>query len=218
MDFLIDRELKDLGLNINFGVLIADVSVNEKNLVLDDEMEDVIQKVKKDFSGQEVNQIPRIQALREAYKKLGKDPSRYRGSAEALVRRILQEKGLYRINNVINANNIVSLETCYPVGSYDFDQIKEPFVFRRGKKDESYKGIGKECINLENLPLFSDKLGPFGSPTSDSDRTLVTIQTKRIMTIIISFNGTDQLQIGLERMKGLIEKFASATNCEMFIM
>ena len=85
-------------------------------------------------------------------KNLGKDLSRYRGSAEALLRRVLSGKGMYKINTVVDINNLVSLKTFHPIGSYDLEKIKAPLTFRAGRPGESYKGIGKEVINVEQLP------------------------------------------------------------------
>lgn len=133
--------------------------------------------------------LPPIEAARSLYRLLGKDPSRYRGSAEALARRILQGKPLYRVNNVVDLNNLISIRSLLPVGSYDRSKVRGDIDFRVGRAGESYKGIGKADINLEGLPIFSDEEGPFGSPTSDSERTMITSATSEVLTVIISFGG-----------------------------
>ncbi len=76
--------------------------------------------------------IQQISVMKDAYKNLGKDPSRYRGSAEALLRRVLGGKGIYKINTVVDINNLVSLKTFHPVGSYDLEKIEAPLTFRAG--------------------------------------------------------------------------------------
>ena len=45
-----------------------------------------------------IKQMPPIHATREAYKKFGKAPSRYRPAAEALMRRIVKGEELYKIS------------------------------------------------------------------------------------------------------------------------
>lgn len=127
-----------------------------------------------------------ILATRAAYKALGKDPARYRGSAEALLRRVIAGKGLPRINNVVDVINYVSVESRLSVGLYDLAHVQGDIVFRAGRARETYKGIGKYDLNLEGLPVFCDALGPHGSPTSDSERTMVTETTKKIVVIVIS--------------------------------
>ena len=156
-----------------------------------------------------------IAATRSAYKALGKDPARYRGSAEALLRRILAGKGLPQINAVVDVINMVSVESRLPIGLYDLARVSGDVVFRAGRAGETYKGIGKYDLNLEGLPVFSDALGPHGSPTSDSERTMVTDQTKRVLAIMVSFAGQEGLAIWAQRMIDLLERHASGQNCEL---
>src|SRR5438046_4113349 len=104
-----------------------------------------------------------VETTRAAYKALGKDPSRYRGSAEALLRRMVAGKGLPEINAVVDVINLVSVESRLPVGLYDLGHVGGEIVFRAGRAGETYKGIGKYDLNLEGLPLFADTVGPHGS-------------------------------------------------------
>src|SRR5580700_4914451 len=140
-----------------------------------------------------VLESPQIAATRAAYKALGKDPARYRGSAEALLRRVAAGKGLPRINAVVDAINLVSVESRLSIGLYDLAHVSGDIVFRAGRAGETYKGIGKYDLNLEGLPVFCDALGPHGSPTSDSERTMVTAETKRFAAIMVSFGGSGPL-------------------------
>ena len=139
-------------------------------------------------------EIPQIKGLQDVHKALGKDPARYRGYQGALIRRLLQGKGLYQINTVIDINNLISLETLHSVGSCDIDNLKTQVIFRIEKPRESYKGIGKEIVNIASLPVFVDEIGPFWSPTSDSERTMITLNTKKMTTVIISFTGQKNLR------------------------
>jgi DNA/RNA-binding domain of Phe-tRNA-synthetase-like protein len=159
-----------------------------------------------------------IAATRAAYKALGKDPARYRGSAEALMRRLIAGKGLPQINAVVDAINLVSVESRLPIGLYDLAHVQEDITFRAGRAGESYKGIGKYDLNLEGLPLFCDELGPHGSPTSDSERTMVTNKTRCVMAIIISFGGSDELQRWAQRLSELFQRYASAVSVEQEIV
>ena len=151
-----------------------------------------------------------ILATRAGYKALGKDPARYRGSAEALLRRLIAGKGMPRINNVVDVINLVSVESRLPVGLYDLAHVEGAIEFRAGRAGETYKGIGKYDLNLEELPLFADAQGPHGSPTSDSERTMVTEATKHVLAIIVSFGGVSPLDDAAKRMKELLETFCAA--------
>jgi DNA/RNA-binding domain of Phe-tRNA-synthetase-like protein len=143
-----------------------------------------------------------IVTTRAGYKALGKDPARYRGSAEALLRRLIAGKGMPRINNVVDVINLVSVESRLPIGLYDLAHVEGPIEFRAGRAGETYKGIGKYDLNLEGLPLFADARGPHGSPTSDSERTMVGEATKRVLAIIVSLGGVAPLS---DAMKGLAD-------------
>ncbi len=165
-----------------------------------------------------VLESPQILATRAAYKALGKDPARYRGSAEALLRRIIAGKGLPRINAVVDIINLVSVESRLPIGLYDVAHVSGDIVFRTGRAGESYKGIGKYDLNLEGLPVFCDALGPHGSPTSDSERTMVTSKTENVLAVIISFGGKEGLDRWTQQMSELFALHATGNNAETRII
>jgi len=156
-----------------------------------------------------VLESPRILATRAGYKALGKDPARYRGSAEALLRRLIAAKSFPQINAVVDIINLISVESRLPIGLYDLTNVKGDIVFRAGRSGETYKGIGKYDLNLEGLPVFADEAGPHGSPTSDSERTMVTSATTRVAAILISFGGAEGLEASCQRMSSLLQKYAS---------
>lgn len=207
----IDPKLKKVAPNLVLGVVSATVQVAKNSPALWKEINRRIKELQTEITLASLYDIPQIKALRDVYKALGKDPSRYRGSQEALVRRILQGKGLYQINTIVDINNLISLETLHSVGSYNIDNLKPPLVFRIGKKGESYKGIGKEIVNIADLPVFADEIGPFGSPTSDSERAMITLDTKRVMIVIISFTGQTNLRGALQRATNLLCDYAGAS-------
>jgi DNA/RNA-binding domain of Phe-tRNA-synthetase-like protein len=151
-----------------------------------------------------------VETTRKAYKALGKDPARYRGSAEALLRRIVAGKGLPQINAVVDVINLVSVESRLPIGLYDLGHVVGDILFRAGRTGETYKGIGKYDLNLEGLPLFADTVGPHGSATSDSERTMVTNATNHVLAIIISLGGAEGLGRWAERMSELLKQHAAA--------
>src|SRR4029077_1571109 len=141
-----------------------------------------------------VLESPQILATRAAYKALGKDPARYRGSAEALLRRVVAGKGLPQINAVVDVINLVSVESRLSIGLYDLAHIRGDIVFRPGRSGETYKGIGKYDLNLEGLPVFCDEQGPHGRAPSDSERPMATADTRHVIAAIISFGGKDGLE------------------------
>jgi DNA/RNA-binding domain of Phe-tRNA-synthetase-like protein len=176
---------------VRFGVLTAQVTVSAQADGLWTRLQEEASNARAKLQLAEIAELPEVSALRAAYRACGRDPQRYRGSAEALLRRVIQDKPLYRVNTIVDTNNLISLRTGAAVGSYDMDQIMGPVVFRTGSTGESYAAIGKGEFSLENLPVFADDNGPFGSPTSDSDRTMVRLDTTSIALIVISFACAD---------------------------
>ena len=114
--------------------------------------------------------------------------------------------------------NLVSVESRLPIGLYDLSHVEGEIVFRAGRAGESYKGIGKYDLNLDGLPVFCDSQGPHGSPTSDSERTMVTTATKNVLAIIISFGGAEGLERWTNRMSELFQRFAAGRDCTTIIV
>ena len=159
-----------------------------------------------------------IAATRELYRRLGKDPSRYRGSPEALLRRVRAGKELYRIHNVVDVINLVSLRTLLPIGLYDAAKLRPPVTLRRGGAGEAYDGIGKERLNLEALPVLADAGGPFGSPTSDSRRTSVTDDTREVVAVVFGVTGRGELEEALEMLAALLRTHCGAGEVERWFV
>jgi DNA/RNA-binding domain of Phe-tRNA-synthetase-like protein len=214
----IDAELKAKCPRVALACVTAEVETGGTPEGLDQELRGCEERIMKLPESKAVLESAAILATRAAYKALGKDPARYRGSAEALLRRVIAGKGLPRINNVVDVINLVSSESRLPVGLYDLAHVQGDIVFRAGRAEETYKGIGKYDLNLEGLPVFCDAVGPHGSPTSDSERTMVTLGTKQVIAIIISFGGAEGLERWAERMTELLALYADAQNQETHLI
>jgi DNA/RNA-binding domain of Phe-tRNA-synthetase-like protein len=210
----IDAELKAKCPRVTLACVTAEVFAGATPEGLDQELRVCQEKILKLAEPKAVLESGAILATRAGYKALGKDPARYRGSAEALLRRVIARKGLPRINNVVDVINLVSVESRLPVGLYDLEHVQGDIVFRAGRAGETYKGIGKYDLNLEGLPVFCDAVGPHGSPTSDSVRTMVTAATKRVIAIIISFGSADGVERWAQRISELLERYASGRGIE----
>ncbi len=138
------------------------------------------------YAGQTPGRIAPLQEARALYNRFGMEPTRYRPSSEALLRRVLQGKDLYRINNAVDTCNLASLEFLLPIGMYDRGRLVGDVVLRTGRGGEGYPGIRKGQVNLDGRLGLFDQQGPFGSPTSDSDRTSVAAATTRILAVIMA--------------------------------
>jgi DNA/RNA-binding domain of Phe-tRNA-synthetase-like protein len=127
-----------------------------------------------------------IASVRTMYKRVGIDPTKRRPSSEALLRRVRKGEPLPRINSMVDVCNWCSLEFQLPYGLYDADRIEGDVVLRVGVEDESYAGIRKDEVHVGGRITLVDRSGPFGNPTSDSARTMVTIATRRALVVVFA--------------------------------
>lgn len=215
----IDEEMKKLWPATRVGCLQYRVKVEKKNEELWEYLKkDIFRKTKDEIFDYGVNEIPNIKESRAAYKAFGKDPSRYRVSSEALIRRIGQGKGLYEVNTVVDVNNLISIESGFSAGSYDVEKLGDRLVFRIGKKGETYQGIGKDEVNIEALPVLSDEDGAIGSSTSDSRRAMITEDAREVLTLIYSFSDNQDLEKAIESGKKYLEAYAKAEDIQGWIV
>ena len=205
----IDKILSESCPIASLGVLLIKVNVAASNKSLLQTIEEGLKERTTNLKTENISSIPPLYATRQAYKALGKDPSRYRPSAEALLRRVVSGKGLYRVNNVVDALNLVSVISGYSIGGYDFEKIKGEICWGKGDANEPYDAIGRGELNIEGLPVLRDEIGAFGSPTSDSERTMVTEQTTTFLTVVFGFSENEGLRKTLADLEVLLVKFAA---------
>jgi DNA/RNA-binding domain of Phe-tRNA-synthetase-like protein len=125
-------------------------------------------------------------AVRAMYRRVGIDPTKTRPSSEALLRRVRKGDPLPRINTLVDIVNWCSLESQLPFGLYDRDRVRGPIVLRLGRAGEQYAGIRRDAIHLEGRLTLADDEGPFGNPTADSARTMVTPACTRVLVVIFA--------------------------------
>lgn len=199
--------------NFDIIALSMDVSYQEN----DDKVLSLInqyeQKIKEEYSLEDVLNIPLIKEARDSYKKLGKDPSRYRLACESLLRRLVKGNNLYIINNLVDVGNILSIDCNRSVAVLDYDKIEGDILIRLGKASDIYEGIGRGLINVENIPVYEDCVSPFGSTTSDTLRTSITKDTKKILLFIVCF-GDSNKERDLNKAVELYQKYCNALNIQ----
>jgi DNA/RNA-binding domain of Phe-tRNA-synthetase-like protein len=200
---------------LELACIECDVELQPVNEELWNEIQYKIIELNSKFQIEDISKIPAILASRKAYKACGKDPARYRLSAEALLRRVVNRNEIYQINNVVDLLNLVSISTGFSIGGYDADKIEGDIIYGIGKPNEPYIGIGRGELNIEGMPVFRDEKGAFGTPTSDSERTSVSMQTKSFLMIIIDYAVSQKLNEATDFAKKLLEKYAQATNFEI---
>jgi DNA/RNA-binding domain of Phe-tRNA-synthetase-like protein len=177
-------------------------------------MDEVCARKRAEFTVESLAEAEPVRAVRAMFREWGMDPSKYRPSSEALLRRVVQGKGLYRVSNVVDIGNLGSLETGWPYGCYDRSKINPPVVLRHGAAGEKYEGIGKQTWHLEGRPVLADPAGPFGSPISDSTRSMITESANEIMIVIYAPArvSDSSLNLAMTRLKERLTQFASASD------
>lgn len=173
-------------------------------------------RYREQYTVDSIKEMSTIHATREAYKRCGKDPSRYRPSGEALCRRILRGLPLYQIDTLVDLINVVSIRFGYSIGGFDADKIQgDSLVLGIGKPGEPYEGIGRGSLNIEGMPVYRDAVGGIGTPTSDHERTKLGVETTQLLAIINGYNGREGLKEAADYMIQLLEKYASAVDVEI---
>ena len=159
-----------------------------------------------------IKKLSAIEATRRVYKVCGKDPSRYRPAAEALIRRMLQGKELYQIDTLVDLINLASIRFGYSIGGFDADKFHgDTLTLGVGKKDEPYEGIGRGLINIEGLPVYRDATGGVGTPTSDHERTKIDIHTTHLLTLINGYDGNEeQVTANAKFIQSLLRKYCNS--------
>lgn len=176
------------------GAIMANVTNSTTTIELWNEIERISKSLLENYTTETIKRQSGISATREAYRRAGKDPSRYRPACEQLARRILQGKNLYSIDQLVDLGNLISLYCGYSTAMLDADKISgDTITLGLGVADELYEGIGRGVLNIENLPVYRDTEGGIATPTSDSVRTMISPETKRILLLINCYDGNETL-------------------------
>ena len=193
MKVIVSKEIE----NVCPGFVGAAVEANVTNTPYSAELWKEIRALgehyKQTLTTESLKQMSGIAATRRVYKACGKDPSRYRPASEALIRRILQGKELYQIDTLVDLINLASIRFGYSIGGFDADKfVGDTLTLGVGRKDEPYEGIGRGVINIEGLPVYRDEEGGVGTPTSDHERTKITLATTHMLVLINGYDGNEE--------------------------
>ena len=157
-----------------------------------DEIHALEERFRSELTTESLKQLPGIAATRNVYKACGKDPSRYRPASEQLIRRMLQGKELYQIDTLVDLVNLASIAFGYSIGGFDADKfVGDTLTLGVGREGEPYEGIGRGIINIAGLPVYRDAEGGVGTPTSDHERTKMTLSTTHLVVLINGYDGKE---------------------------
>lgn len=200
------------------GVLVYSVQVTPSSPALLEEFDRTVAQLAGQFALDTIAQQPHIAATRQAYKALGASPHDHRNAAEAMLRRVVKQAGLYHINNVVEVNNLLSISSGYSIGSYDLDQLQGPVVLDTPPDGTRYEGIGKGALTIAHLPVLRDDLGWFGNPSSDSRRAMIQPGARRVASVLYAFDGPDGLTPWMERFAQALRQFCGVEEIQQQIL
>ena len=199
--------------SVKLGLVEADgVCLTSPHVALGQLLGDVCEQRRREFTLESLAEAEPTRAVRAMFRAWGVDPSKYRPSSEALLRRVVQGKGLYRVLDAVDIANLGSIETGWPFGCYDRSRIHWPIAFRAGEAGETYEGIGKRTWHLAGRPVLADPGGPFGSPISDSTRSMIRESTHDILAVIYAPSSapTTVIDSALTRLRERLSQYTGA--------
>ena len=184
-----------------------------------EEIRQLCEEYRQRFDTVNIKEMPSIAATRRVYKACGKDPSRYRPAAEALIRRVVQGKELYQRDTLVDLINLASMRFGYSIGGFDASKfVGDTLTLGIGKADEPYEGIGRGQINIEGMPVYRDALGGVGTPTSDNERTKIGLETRHLLVLINGYDGDEEhVRDNAEYIESLLQRFCNSDGGNYFI-
>lgn len=219
MKVLLSEEIESVCPGFVGACVEAQVRNTEYSAELWAEIESLGEKYRNTLTTESLKLMPGIDATRRVYRVCGKDPSRYRPASEALIRRMLQGKELYRINTLVDLLNLASIAYGYSIGGFDADKfVGDTLTLGVGREGEPYEGIGRGVINIAGLPVYRDAKGGVGTPTSDNERTKVEIGTTNFLVLINGYDGNkEKVCENAEFIQDLLRKYAESDGGSYFL-
>ena len=219
MKIIISEEIKQRCPEMMGAAVLARVRNTETNEALWQEIDRFIADYRQRYTTESIKLMPSIEATREAYKRCGKDPSRYRPSGEALVRRTLKGNDLYHVSTLVDLINLASIAYGYSIGGFDAERIQgDTLTLGIGREGEPYEGIGRGALNIEGLPVYRDSQGGIGTPTSDHERTKITFGTTHLLSIVNGYDGNRENTLRCAQyIQQLLSRYADSDGGEIIV-
>lgn len=210
MQLTIDPKVKEAGVSLAYSVIEFKNEAHNEGF-WQELLNPLIQKIEEEDTLDSIKEDPQILATKKVYRVLGKDPARFRPSSDSLWRRIVQQKGLYQVNALVDLNNYFSLKWKLPFGVYDLEKVTDSIHLTVGAPEARYAGIGNKSVNIENLLVLEDGDGPFGSPTSDSTRGMITEETTQ--ALLVGYQFKEDTAVNQAELKSVLETYL--TDCRI---
>ena len=219
MNIVVSSEIQTVCPEFVGACVEANVSNSPYCQPLWDEIDAMGNKYRSTLTTESLKQLSGIAATRRVYRACGKDPSRYRPASEALIRRQLTNKSLYQIDTLVDLTNLASIAYGYSIGGFDADKFDgDTLTLGIGRAGEPYEGISRGMINIEGLPVYRDAIGGVGTPTSDNERTKITLQTTHLVVLINGYDGNEaNVKANAEYIQELLRKYCNSDGGTYFL-
>ena len=219
MNIVVSSEIQTVCPEFVGACVEANVSNSPYCQPLWDEIDAMGNKYRSTLTTESLKQLSGIAATRRVYRACGKDPSRYRPASEALIRRQLTNKSLYQIDTLVDLTNLASIAYGYSIGGFDADRFDgDTLTLGIGRAGEPYEGISRGMINIEGLPVYRDATGGVGTPTSDNERTKITLQTTHLVVLINGYDGNEaNVKANAEYIQELLRKYCNSDGGTYFL-
>lgn len=219
MNIVVSSEIQTVCPEFVGACVEANVSNSPYCQPLWDEIDAMGNKYRSTLTTESLKQLSGIAATRRVYRACGKDPSRYRPASEALIRRQLTNKSLYQIDTLVDLTNLASIAYGYSIGGFDADKFDgDTLTLGIGRAGEPYEGISRGMINIEGLPVYRDATGGVGTPTSDNERTKITLETTHLVVLINGYDGNEtNVKANAEYIQELLRKYCNSDGGTYFL-
>lgn len=219
MNIVVSSEIQTVCPEFVGACVEANVSNSPYCQPLWDEIDAMGNKYRSILTTESLKQLSGIAATRRVYRACGKDPSRYRPASEALIRRQLTNKSLYQIDTLVDLTNLASIAYGYSIGGFDADKFDgDTLTLGIGRAGEPYEGISRGMINIEGLPVYRDATGGVGTPTSDNERTKITLETTHLVVLINGYDGNEaNVKANAEYIQELLRKYCNSDGGTYFL-
>ncbi len=218
MKIIVSKEIENVCPNFVGACVEAQVKNSPYCAELWQEINALGEHYRQVLSTETLKAISGIEATRRVYRACGKDPSRYRPAAEALIRRQLKGKDLYQVDTLVDLVNLASIRYGYSIGGFDADKFQgDTLTLGVGREGEPYEGIGRGMINIAGLPVYRDAVGGVGTPTSDNERTKIGLSTTHLVVLINGYDGDEsQVVANAQYIQELVRKYAQSDGGTFF--
>lgn len=219
MKIIVSEEIASVCPGFVGACVDAEVENTSFSQPLWDEIHEMEERFRSELTTESLKEQSGIAATRRVYKACGKDPSRYRPASEALIRRMLQGKELYQINTLVDLINLASIAYGYSIGGFDAGKfVGDTLTLGIGREGEPYEGIGRGMINIHGLPVYRDAEGGVGTPTSDHERTKITMDTRHLVVLINGYDGkAERVEANARFIQELLRKYAHSDGGSYFL-